>query len=551
MSESQLDRWFERFDHTVGRARRSGDRGRTGRYRALLREQEDLGSENDQLQRQVQGLLALLIAKDQLLCPQGAIRYVPFLRLARRYEAEKTRQALIQWEKTALKGRIVQLRRTEATHALASPLTGLLHRLLTSAFRQMRVPRALQRLESRVKRRLLCFGFETIRQFYEKSAKKLQIRLKAFQSALSAYRSRSLTLYLYQIRLYRPKNWLGALLLVSKSVRKKQQNAFFQWIKACKRSNIALLLANHLTETSKIQRRWQSALHVNRLVGVYTYRRRIDACKCLLLWKFAATLCKNRVKTGLLVSKKVLKQALSRWIWPKPVFRPLLLPFLLRNVVKAQLRKSISTLHTAVSSHYREQLSLSQSQLSTSQASADIQLKQLQAEIVSLQKAALQAQADSDTQKQQCTAQLQQMNSLQAAYSRLEEQLGRSVQEKAKWAASVNCLSEEKAGLVEELRTRSDYFAVQRESLERRVGDLETALAASEARCVQKSKEHQSHCLSLQEEIKRVAREKAQCAAKAEELGREQVQVKGTSTQLAAQVLKLSKEIADLKVGTR
>lgn len=532
-----------RFHHTVGR-RRPGDLGLTGRYRALLREYEDLESDNALLQRQVHSLLSLLMAKDQLLCTQGALRYVPFLRLARRYEAEKTRQALIQWQQTDLKGRILQAKRAQAASVLASLLPALLSRLFLTVWTRMRVPRALQRLENRVKRRISRYGFEALRRFVANAAKTLEMRLKAFKSALSSYKSRSLALYLHQIRSFNSTHLLSALLLLKQFVRKSKQKAVFQWIKACKSFKMALMQASHLTETRKLQRSWQSALRLNRLDGIYTRRRRIAACKCWFLWKFAEKLQRNRAKTGLLVCKAVLKQALSRWIWPKAVFRPQFLPFVLRSLVKAQLQGCFRALHSAFGCHFRQQWALSMAQLSSSQSSAEIQLQQLQSEIASLQRAALQAQADSDLQKQQ----LQETHLLNF---RLQEQLDRSAQDKGKLAASVSALNEEKAGLVKELRTRIDHFSVQKQTLERQILDLEAALAASEARNLQKDQEHQSHCLSLQEEGKQVAKEKAQLAAKVEEVLKEQTQVKGTSSQLAAQVLKLSKEIADLKVETR
>ena len=309
-------------------------------------------------------------------------------------------------------------------------------------------------------------------------------------------------------------------------------------------------------------------MQFNRLNQICTQKRQFAACKWLFVWIFTVKLRKSRVKTGLLLSKAVLKPALSRWMWPKPISRSLALPLMLRHTLRSHLSSSFRHFRTATHSHLHEQLSLSVAQLSTSQASAAIQLTQLQAEITSLQATTLQSQSDAERQREQWQSQLQQSEALRTANGRLEEQLGKCVQEKGKLAAAeselkrqvvclndvISALTQEKSALAEQLSTKVDHFTAQKLTFDSQITNLEASLASNESRFMQKSKECQSlqsTVLSLQDEIKRNTKEKAQFAAKIEELVKDQMQVKGTNSQLAAQVLKLSKEIADLKVGTR
>lgn len=577
MSKHQL--WYLRFEHSTARCRGSPRSGGQGegvsekrvvlRYRELLREQgernDELMSDIDLLQRQIEGLISLLVAKDQRLealsCPQDFDRCVPLFRLMRRYETAKLRKALIAWERSGLRREIQHKQQAEAGKTLGTLITSQLHRLLSSVWCQLQVPIAIQRVDIHMQTHLLQSGFDAIREKAANSSKIMQIRLHSLLSALSSYRNRCISFDFRHIRAYRPKNWLAALSLLSVQIERRERKAFALW-------HAASLHANQSKQTCILARNYQFIMQFNRLNQICTQKRQFAVYKWMFVWIFTVKLRKSRVKTGLLLSKAVLKPALSRWMWPKPVPRSLALPLMLRHTIRSHLTSSLHHFRTAIRSHLHEQLSLSVAQLSTSQASAAIQLKQLQAEIASLQATTLQSQSDAERQREQCDLQLQQAEALKSANGRLEEQLGKCVQEKGKLVTAesdlkrqvgclndvISTLTQEKSVLAEQLSTKMDYFTAQKLTFDSQITNLEASLASNESRYMQKCKECQSlqsTVLSLQDEIKRITKEKVQFAAKIEELVKDQMQVKGTNSQLAAQVLKLSKEIADLKVGTR
>ena len=215
---------------------------------------------------------------------------------------------------------------------------------------------------------------------------------------------------------------------------------------------------------------------------------------------------------------------------------------------------------------------------------------------VKLRRSESEAERDKLGWAQELKRQAEELATLKSQQSRLEGQLSQSMHERNKLqaseaesrkqltalSASVDRLVEERdealeqvsgyEGEIHSLRaqleaSKKPSLAPKRETLlESRIKDLESALQTAQLTYETKAAQKQKEVTSLQvlctelkgqleaegsEKVRRLSRDNAGLFEKNEELQRELGTSKATSGQLSAQVLKLNKDITDLKVKTR
>lgn len=506
----------------------------------LSEQNDDLTAENDLLQRQIEAFLALLLSKDQQLADLHVLtvkkpEYVSsVMRIERKLHMKNAIRALNRWKIQCLKAKIGDFLGKKTAARLEKAIKLNINRRKNEAFLNLKRPLCLSKFTNRLKNRILSHIFGKIRVYFTSIQENRLNRINRLISALSSYKFRSIFTYFTQIRSYFPINFRRKFLFLA---QKRQKLILEKW------KNAGIKLKIKEINSKKVEFRAASQRIGLNFIAEICKKSKISQNRLFLRWKYCVKQAKIRHKEGIMVLNRVLKGKLRRFLWKTPVFRSNLLPYLTKNLLNSHFSSYFSSLRLGVSSIFSISQQISISQLTTSQSSSNIQLKQLQAEITTLQAHNLQIQSDFDdlsskfeqimTKNKDLETQIAVFAGEKAKFETLEKELKQEICEKN---AEIERISEEKGDLLEQISAQNEHFS----SFKTRINALETALSVSETRFSHKTKEFQS-------EIRKLSKEKSH---KSDEIQKELSQSKSTNSQLAAQVLKLNKELADLKVGS-